>query len=49
VQQGGFVGIGGGGATSFSGNLTVVETFVAAITQVATNVNTGNVNVTVAV
>ena len=49
VQQGGFVGIGGGGATSFSGNLTVVETFVAAITQVATNVNTGNVTVTVAV
>jgi hypothetical protein len=50
IQQGGSVSIGGGnGATSFSGNLTVVETFVAAITQVATNVNTGNVNVTVAV
>jgi hypothetical protein len=50
VQQGGSVRVGGGnGATSFSGNLTVVETFVAAITQVATNVNTGNVNVTVAV
>jgi hypothetical protein len=50
VQQGGSVRIGGGnGATSVSGNLTVVETFVAAITQVATNVNTGNVNVTVAV
>ncbi len=27
--------------------LAVVETFVAVITQVATNVNTGNVNVTV--
>jgi hypothetical protein len=41
VQQGGFVSVGGGnGATSFSGNLTVVETFVAAITQVATNVKT---------
>jgi len=49
VQQGGSVSIGGGnGSTSFSGTLTVVETFVAAITQVATNVNTGNVNVTVA-
>jgi hypothetical protein len=48
VQQGGSVSVGGGnGATSFSGNLTVVETFVAAITQVATNVNTGNVTVTV--
>ena len=50
IQKGGSVSIGGGnGATAFSGNLTVVETFVAAITQVATNVNTGNVNVTVAV
>ncbi len=48
IQEGGDVKIGGGnGSTSFSGNLTVVETFVAAITQVATNVNTGNVNVTV--
>lgn len=48
IQAGGDVKIGGGnGSTSFSGNLTVVETFVAAITQVATNVNTGNVNVTV--
>ncbi len=48
VQSGGSVGIGGGnGSTSFSGNLIVVETFVAAITQVATNVNTGNVNVNV--
>jgi hypothetical protein len=50
VQSGGSVSVGGGnGSTSFSGNLTVVETFVAAITQVATNVNTGNVNVTVSV
>jgi hypothetical protein len=50
IQAGGDVKIGGGnGSTSFSGNLTVVETFVAAVTQVATNVNTGNVNVTVTV
>ncbi len=48
IQEGGSVSIGGGnGSTSFSGNLTVVETFVAVITQVATNINTGNVNVTV--
>jgi hypothetical protein len=34
VQQGGSVSVGGGnGATSFSGNLTVVATFVAAITD----------------
>ena len=39
VQQGGSV-VGGG---------TVIETFVAAITQVATNVNTGDVNINVAV
>jgi hypothetical protein len=48
AQVGGDLNIGGGnGSTSFSGNLTVVETFVAAITQVATNVNTGNVTVTI--
>jgi hypothetical protein len=39
VQQGGSVVSGG----------TVIETFVAAITQVATNVNTGDVNVDVTV
>jgi hypothetical protein len=48
VQRGGSVSIGGGNG-SFSGNLTLVETFVAVIAQAATNVNIGNVTVTVTV
>jgi len=48
VQNGGFVGIGGGGATSFPGNLTFSQTFSGSITQSATNTNSGNVNGTVA-
>jgi len=49
LQNGGFVGIGGGnGATTFSGNLTFSQTFNGSITQSATNTNSGNVNGTVA-
>jgi hypothetical protein len=48
AQIGGDLNIGGGnGATSGAGIVTVIETFVAAITQVANNINTGNVTVTV--
>ena len=48
IQQGGSVSIGGGNG-SFFGNLTLVETFVAVIAQAATNVNIGNVTITVTV
>ena len=48
VQNGGFVGIGGGGATSFSGNLTFSQTFNGSITQTATNTNSGSVTAVVA-
>jgi hypothetical protein len=47
VQNGGFVGIGGG-ATSFSGNLTFSQTFNGSIGQTATNTNNGSVTATVA-
>jgi len=49
VQNGGFVGIGGGGATSFSGNLTFSQTFNGSITQTANNTNSGSVTAVVAV
>ena len=49
VQYGGSLGIGGYGATSFSGNLTFSQTFAASITQTATNVNNGSVTAVVAV
>jgi hypothetical protein len=48
VQYGGFVGIGGGGATSFSGNLTFTQAFNGSITQTANNTNSGSVTATVA-
>ena len=47
VQNGGFVGIGGG-ATSFSGNLTFSQTFNGSIGQTATNTNNGSVTAVVA-
>jgi hypothetical protein len=49
VQGGGSVGIGGGGATSVTGNITFSQTFNGSITQSATNTNSGNVTATVAV
>jgi len=49
VQNGGFVGIGGGGATSFSGNLTFTQAFAASIGQSATNTNSGSVTAVVSV
>jgi hypothetical protein len=50
LQGGGDLGIGGGnGATSVTGNLTFTQTFAAAITQTATNVNNGSVSAVVAV
>jgi hypothetical protein len=48
VQYGGSLGIGGYGATSFSGNLTFTQAFAASITQTATNTNSGSVTATVA-
>jgi hypothetical protein len=48
AQVGGDLNIGGGnGATSSAGIVTFVETFAAVITQVANNINTGNVTVTI--
>jgi hypothetical protein len=49
VQYGGSLGIGGYGATSFSGNLTFSQTFNGSITQTATNVNNGSVTAVVSV
>jgi hypothetical protein len=50
VQNGGFVGIGGGnGATAVSGNLSFSQTFNGSITQSATNTNSGSVSAVVAV
>ena len=48
VQQGGYLSIGGYGATSFSGNLTFSQTFNGSIGQTATNTNNGSVTATVA-
>ena len=49
VQYGGSLGIGGYGATSFSGNLTFSQTFNGSITQTANNTNSGSVTAVVAV
>jgi hypothetical protein len=49
VQNGGFVGIGGGnGATSFSGNLSFTQSFNGSISQSASSSNSGSVTATVA-
>jgi hypothetical protein len=49
LQQGGYLSIGGYGATSFSGNLTFSQTFNGSITQTANNTNSGSVTAVVAV
>jgi hypothetical protein len=48
LQSGGSLGIGGGGATSVTGNITFSQTFNASISQSATNTNSGNVTAVVA-
>ena len=49
LQQGGYLSIGGYGATSFSCNLTFSQTFNGSITQTANNTNSGSVTAVVAV